>query len=68
VTNVYRIVIDGGLGESDREFFDGYTIESSGQTTALVADLDQDGLIAALSRIESQGFELVEITRVDLPN
>lgn len=65
---VYRIVIDGGLADPDREFFGGYTIESADENTALVADLDQDGLIAALTRIQARGLELVRITRVDLLN
>ena len=60
----YQITINGGLGEADREAFEGFKIEPYGQGTMLVADLDQAALFGALNWIQSLGLELVELIRV----
>jgi hypothetical protein len=60
----YRITIGGGLGEAGREAFKGFKIGPEGQSTTLVADLDQSALFSALNRIQSLGLELVELIRV----
>ena len=59
----YRIFIGGGLSAVARQAFDGFTIESDGVYTTLIADLDQAALHGALNRIRSLDLDLVEVTR-----
>jgi len=49
----YRIFIGGGLSTAARQAFEGFTIESNGVSTTLIADLDQAALYGALDRIQS---------------
>ncbi len=63
-THRYRITISGGLGETGREAFSNFSIESNGTRTVLTGDLDQAGLYGALNRIQSLGLELVELSRL----
>jgi hypothetical protein len=63
-THCYRITVFGGLGDSGREAFGDFRIESNGADTTLVADLDQAALYGALNRVLTFGFELLELTRV----
>jgi hypothetical protein len=63
-THLYRITIEGDLGWAGREAFEEYNIESSGGRTSLIADLDQAALYGALIRLQSLGFELMEIARI----
>jgi hypothetical protein len=60
----YRIIIFGGLGETGREAFGDFRIESNGTNTELIGDLDQSGLHGVLNRIQAFGLELMELTRV----
>jgi hypothetical protein len=59
----YRIFIGGGLSTVARLAFDGFTIESNGVYTTLIADLDQAALHGALNRIQSLDLDLIEVTR-----
>jgi hypothetical protein len=59
----YRILIDGGLSTVVRQGFEGFTIESNGVCTTLIADLDQAALYGALDRIQSLDLDLIEVTR-----
>jgi hypothetical protein len=63
-THRYWIIIAGGLGETGREAFGDFTIESNGTNTILTGDLDQAALHGALNRILSLGFELIELGRL----
>jgi hypothetical protein len=63
-THRYLIVISGGLGEIGREVFGDFQIEADGTTTVLTGDLDQAALYGALNRVQSLGFELVELSRL----
>jgi hypothetical protein len=63
-THRYRITILGGLGDTYREAFRDFRIESNGTNTALTGDLDQAALYGALSRIQSLGLELVGFSRL----
>jgi hypothetical protein len=46
-----------------RQGFDGFTIESNGVRTTLIADLDQAALYGALNRLQSLDLDLIEVTR-----
>jgi hypothetical protein len=46
-----------------RQAFEDFNIESNGAHTSLTAELGQAALYGALSRIESLGLELIELTR-----
>jgi hypothetical protein len=46
-----------------RQGFEGFTIESNGVYTTLIADLDQAALYGALDRIQSLDLDLIEVTR-----
>ena len=59
----YRIFIGGGLSTVARLAFDGFTIESDGVYTTLIADLDQAALHGALNRIQLLGLDLIGVTR-----
>jgi hypothetical protein len=59
----YRIFIGGGLSTAARQAFEGFTIESSGLSTMLIADLDQAALYGALDRIQSLDLDLIEVRR-----
>jgi hypothetical protein len=59
----YRILIGGGLSTVVRQGFEGFTIESNGVSTTLIADLDQAALYGALDRIQSLDLDLIEVTR-----
>jgi hypothetical protein len=59
----YRILIGGGLSTVARQAFEGFTIESNGVHTTLIADLDQAALYGALNRIQSLDLDLIEVTR-----
>ena len=59
----YRIFIGGGLSIVARQAFDGFTTESSGVYTTLIADLDQAALYGALNRTQSLDLDLIEVTR-----
>jgi hypothetical protein len=59
----YRIFIGGGLSRVARQAFAGFTIESNGVYTTLIADLDQAALYGALNRIQSLDLDLIEVTR-----
>lgn len=61
----YRIVVAGVIGDASRQAFDGFKIDQVGANTALRADLDQDGLFDALSRVLALGLELIEVVRED---
>ena len=63
-THRYRIIVAGGLGETGREAFSDFRIETNGTNTALIRDLDQAALYGALNRILSLGFELIELCRL----
>jgi len=63
-THRYRIKIAGGPGEIGREAFGDFLTESNGMNTVLTGDLDQAALYGTLNRILSQGFELVELSRL----
>ena len=60
----YQIAIDGGLGWAGRQEFEEFTIKSSGGDTSLIADLDQAASYGVLIRIQSLGFNLMEIARI----
>jgi len=47
-----------------REAFEEFNIVSNDGHTSLVADLDQAALYGALLRIQSLGFELMELARI----
>jgi len=57
----YLITISGGLSETGREAFGDFRIELNGTNTALIADLDQSGV---LNRVQALDLELVELTRL----
>ena len=60
----YRIFLGGGgLSTAICEAFEGFTIESNGVYTTLIADLDQAALHGTLNRIHSLDLDLVEVTR-----
>jgi hypothetical protein len=59
----YRIFIGGGLSTVVRQAFEGFTIESNGVHTTLIADLDQAALYGVLNRIQSLDLDLIEVTR-----
>jgi hypothetical protein len=59
----YRIFLGGGLSTAICEAFEGFTIESNGVYTTLIADLDQAALHGALNRIRSLDLDLIEVTR-----
>jgi hypothetical protein len=59
----YRIFIGDGLSTVVRQAFEGFTIESNGVYTTLIADLDQAALYGALNRIQSLDLDLIEVTR-----
>ncbi len=63
-THRYRITISGGLGETGRQAFGEFLVESNGVDTVLIGDLDQSGLYGTLHRIQAFGLELVELTRL----
>jgi hypothetical protein len=46
-----------------RQAFEDFNIEGNGAHTSLTAELGQAALYGALSRIESLGLELIELTR-----
>jgi hypothetical protein len=46
-----------------RQGFDGFTIESNGVHTTLIADLDQAAVYGALNRLQSLDLDLIEVTR-----
>ena len=60
----YRIVISGHIGEIFRLAFEGMTIESDGDCTVLIGDLDQPALHATFSRVNALGLELIEAVRL----
>lgn len=62
-THRYVITIRGGLGETFGAAFGDFRIEPNGTNTVLIGDLDQAALYGALSRIQSLGLELVELSR-----
>jgi hypothetical protein len=59
----YRILIGGGLSTVVCQAFGGFTIESNGVCTTLIADLDQAALYGALNRIRSLDLDLIEVRR-----
>jgi hypothetical protein len=63
-TYCYQIIIVGVLGRVGREAFEEFNIVSNDGHTSLVADLDQAALYGALLRIQSLGFELMELARI----
>ena len=63
-THRYQITISGSLGDTGREAFGDFRIESNGANTTLVGDLDQAALYGVLTRILTLGFELLELTRL----
>jgi hypothetical protein len=63
-THRYVITISGGLDEMGREAFGDFRIRPEATTTVLTGDLDQAALYGALNRIQSLGFELVDLNRL----
>ena len=63
-THCYRITIAGGLGEIGREAFSDFQIETDGEDTVLIGNLDQAALYGTLNRILSLGFELIALRRL----
>jgi hypothetical protein len=45
-----------------RQGFDGFTIESNGVHTTLIADLDQAAVYGALNRLQPLDLDLIEVT------
>lgn len=60
----YRITVEGDLGRVGCSAFEEFNIVSNDGHTSLVADLDQSALYGALIRIQSLGFQLMELARI----
>jgi hypothetical protein len=57
-----RITVSGVVDEDDREAFGDFDIETTGEYTVLIGELDQTALLGVRNRLRALGLRIVHLS------